>query len=266
MIAIAAFAPRTSTETLRRWLPAALSAAAALGLSLYLALHNYQVDIDVYRMGGQHVLSPNLYSVQFGNSGLEFTYPPFAALLFAVFGLNLGIWPLQAVCAVANVVALAAFVYLSIRIVVPRLQPKQVAWWALLLLGPAIALNPVFNTIGLGQINLVLATLITWDLATPRKIGSRTLPLGVATGLAAAIKLTPLIFVAYLIITRRTRGALNAVITFVACEVFTFLVAPRNSWTYLRMSTQTGPGVAIRFGPTQKPWWDSDLLVQPRGF
>ena len=126
----------------------------------YLALHNYQVDIDVYRMGGQHVLSPNLYSVQFGNSGLEFTYPPFAALLFAVFGLNLGIWPLQAVCAGVNVVALVAFIYLSIRIVVPKLERQQRAWWALLLLGPAIALNPVFNTIGLGQINLVLAILL----------------------------------------------------------------------------------------------------------
>ncbi|HEY1827618.1 MAG TPA: glycosyltransferase 87 family protein, partial [Acidimicrobiales bacterium] len=63
-------------------------------------------------------------------------------------------------------------------------------------------------------------------------IGSRTLPLGIATGIAAAIKLTPLIFVPYLLITRRTRGALNAVITFVACEAITFVITPSDSWTY----------------------------------
>jgi alpha-1,2-mannosyltransferase len=230
MSATAVGARRTSGEGLRQWFPAALSAAGALGLSLYLAARSYQVDIDVYRMGGQHVLSPDLYSVHFG--GLFFTYTPFAALAFAFFGLNLGIWSLQIVWAGANVVALAALIYLSIRIVVPRLLSKLVLRRALLLLLPTLALNPVFNDVGLGQINLVLCLLITWDLATDRRIGAHTLPLGVATGLAAAIKLTPLIFVPYLIITRRTRGARNAVITFIACEAIAFLITPRDSWTY----------------------------------
>ena len=115
---------------------------------------------------------------------------------------------------------------------VPRLQRKQVVRWALLLLLPALALNPVFNTVGLGQINLVLCLLITWDLGTDRRIGSRTVPLGIATGLAAAVKLTPLIFVPYLIVTRRGRGALNAPLTFIACEAIAFLVAPGDSWAY----------------------------------
>jgi alpha-1,2-mannosyltransferase len=232
MSVFAALSPRTSGGALRRWLPAALSAAGALGLSLYLAFRNYQVDIDVYRMGGHHVLLSDLYSVKFGNSGLFFTYTPFAALVFALFGLHLGIWSLQCVWAVTNIVVLAAFIYLSIRIVVPRLQPQQAVRRSLLLLFPALALNPVFTTVGLGQINLVLCLFITWDLATDRKIGSRTLPLGVATGLAAAIKLTPLIFVPYLIITRRARGALYAFMTFIACEVVAFLITPRASWTY----------------------------------
>ena len=232
MSTVTARAHRTATRSLRPWLPAALSAAGALGLSLYLALRTYQVDIDVYRMGGHHLLSPDLYSTRFGNSGLLFTYTPFAALVFALLGLNLGIWSLQCVWAVTNIVALAALVYLSIRIVVPRLQRKQVVRWALLLLLPALALNPVFNTVGLGQINLVLCLLITWDLGTEHRIGSRTLPLGIATGLAAAVKLTPLIFVPYLILTRRGRGAINAIVTFIACQVIAFLVTPGNSWAY----------------------------------
>jgi alpha-1,2-mannosyltransferase len=232
MSAIALFGPHASGRALRRWLPAVLSAAGALGLSLYLAFRNYQVDIDVYRMGGRHLLLSDLYSVKFGNSGLLFTYTPFAALVFASFGLRLGIWSLQCVWAITNIVALAALLYLSIHIVVPRLRRKQVVRWALLLLLPALALNPVFNTVGLGQINLVLCLLITWDLATERRIGSRQLPLGIATGLAAAIKLTPIIFVPYLIITRRARGALYAVITFIACEAVAFFVTPGDSWTY----------------------------------
>jgi alpha-1,2-mannosyltransferase len=232
MSTMAAVAPRTSDDALRQWLPAVLSAVGAVGLSLYLALRNYQVDIDVYRMGGQHVFLPDLYSVQFGHSGLLFTYTPFAALMFALFGMNLSIWSVQLLGAVTNIVALAALVYLSIRIVAPRLQRQQVIRLALLLLLPALALNPVFNTVGLGQINLVLCLLITWDLATDRKIGSRTVPLGVATGLAAAMKLTPLIFVPYLLITRRSRGALHAVITFIACQAIAFLVTPGDSWIY----------------------------------
>ncbi len=178
-------------QTLRQWLPAAFSVTGALGLALYLACRGYQVDIDVYRMGGQHVLLSDLYSVRFANTGLLFTYPPFAALVFAVLGLNLGIWSLQCVWAVTNIVVLAALLYLSIRIVVPRLGRKVAVRWALLLLLPALALNPVFNTVGLGQINLVLCLLITWDLATDRRIGSRRVPLGIATGVAAGHKAHP---------------------------------------------------------------------------
>jgi alpha-1,2-mannosyltransferase len=102
----------------------------------------------------------------------------------------------------------------------------------MLLLLPALALNPVFNTVGLGQINLVLCLLITWDLGTNRRIGRRTSPGGVETGVAAAVTLTPLIFVPYLIITRRVREACNAAVTFLACQSVAFLVSPHNSWSF----------------------------------
>jgi len=217
---------------LRHWSPAAVSIAGALAVSLYLAFHNYQVDIDVYRMGARHVFQPDLYSVRFGNSGLLFTYTPFAALVFALGTLHLGLWALQGVWAVTNVVALGALAYVSIRLVRPGLERAQAVRWASVLVLPGCALNPVLSTIGLGQIDLVLCLLVIWDLATDRRVGSRTVPLGVATGFAAAIKLTPLIFVPYLIVTRRTRGARNAVVTFVACEAVAFIVSPSNSWTY----------------------------------
>lgn len=230
MSAIAALRIRGPRQSALKWTAAALSAAAALGLALYMALRSYQVDIDVYRMGGRHVFLPDLYSVHFG--GLFFTYTPFAALLFALPALNLAISSLQRLWAVTNIVALAGLIYMSIRVVLPSLDRRRVVRWSLILLLPALVLNPVFVTVGLGQINLILCLLVIWDLVGGRKIGPYTIPLGVTTGVTAAIKLTPLIFVPYLLITRRVRGAVNAAVTFAVCEALAYLVSPQASWTY----------------------------------
>jgi alpha-1,2-mannosyltransferase len=73
---------------------------------------------------------------------------------------------------------------------------------------------------------------VMWDLLSERRIGSWQAPLGVATGLAAAVKLTPIFFVPYLILTRRTRGAVTCLITFVVCELVTFLLSPKSSTAY----------------------------------
>ncbi|HXY46090.1 MAG TPA: glycosyltransferase 87 family protein, partial [Acidimicrobiales bacterium] len=75
----------------------------AVGLAIGLALHGNQVDIDVYLMGGAHFLSPNLYS--FTSDRLYFTYPPFAALIFAPLG-QLRRTPAQAIWGLAGVGAL----------------------------------------------------------------------------------------------------------------------------------------------------------------
>ena len=93
-------------------------------------------------------------------------------------------------------------------------------------------LNPVLVTVGFGQVNLVLTLLVLWDLLSERHIGRWHVPLGVATGLAVAIKLTPILFVPYLILTRRARGAFNCMVTFVVCELATFIVSPASSRTY----------------------------------
>ncbi len=217
-------------QMLRAWAPAWLSLALALGWSLFLAVHGKQVDIDVYRFGGRHVFHPDLYSARLGT--LSFTYTPFAALVFALPSLALNTLSLQVLWALTNMVALAGLLYISIRITVPQLERRRVVYWTLLLLTPALLLDPVFINVGLGQINLVLTLMIMWDLAGDHKGGSRRLPLGVATGIAAAIKLTPLIFIPYLVLTRRIRGALNAAVTFVACELLAYLVAPHDSWIY----------------------------------
>ena len=88
----------------------------------------------------------------------------------------------------------------------------------------ALALQtwPVAYTLHLGEVNLILAALIGADLLRPpRGSGGSSAPdgawwQGIGTGLAAGIKLTPLIFVVYLLLTRRIRAAVTAAVTFAA--------------------------------------------------
>lgn len=91
------------------------------------------------------------------------------------------------------------------------------------LCGQALALltRPVAYTLYLGEINLILAALIGTDLLR-RKDGAWWQSIG--TGLAAWIKLTPLIFVAYLVLTGRARAAATA------CAACALTVAAGFAW------------------------------------
>ena len=208
--------------------------AGAIAYGLYIALRTYEVDLGVYlRLGGRYIFTSHLYSFVLPNTSLPFTYPPFAALLFAPWQRTFTtVGSVQTVWTMCNLAALLGVLVLSVRLVRPTLD--RVSTWRLTLALslPALLLNPVLITIGFGQVNLVVTFLVMWDLLSERRIGRRQVPLGIATGLAAAVKLTPLLFVPYLLLTRRWRGALNCVLTFVACELVTFLVSPTPSIAY----------------------------------
>ncbi len=219
---------------LNGWGPALLSIALALAYGLYIALRTYEVDLGVYlRLGGRYVFTSHLYSFVLPNTSLPFTYPPFAALLFAPWQRTFSSVALvQAVWTMCNLAALVGVLVMSLRLVKPSLG--RVATWrlALALSLPALLLNPVLITIGFGQVNLFVTFLVMWDLLSERKVGKRQLPLGVATGVAAAVKLTPLLFVPYLLLTRRWRGAMTCVLTFGVCQLVTFGASPTSSRDY----------------------------------
>ena len=140
----------------------------------------------------------------------------------------------QTVWTLCNLGALIGVLVVSVRAVSPDLS-RTASWrLALALSLPALLLNPVLVTIGFGQVNLVVTFLVMWDLLSGRRVGPSKAPLGLATGIAAAIKLTPILFVPYLVLTRRSRGALVCVATFVTCELVAFLASPTSSmmfWT-----------------------------------
>ena len=77
-----------------------------------------------------------------------------------------------------------------------------------------MALDPVWETLFLGQINLILLALILTDVWLVSR-GSSRLAVGVGVGIAAAIKLTPAIFIVFFLLAGRTRAAFVAAGTFV---------------------------------------------------
>ena len=170
----------------------------------------YPVDLGVYRNGGlivRHVSPPYngteyaLYDWPANNQALKFTYTPFAALFFAV--VSFVPWSvLPRITQVANLIFLFIAAWCTMGALGYRDRRVRLGG---ALLGFAVGLltEPVFRTLYLGQINLLLMAAIIWDLRQPE--GRRWK--GVATGLAAAIKLTPLVFIPYLILTRKYRAA-----------------------------------------------------------
>ena len=208
---------------------AALSVTIIAGLSLYFACV-YQDDFRVYLAGAHNLAGGTLYVRQ--TRGEFFTYPPFAALVFVSLAKISSPVAAQIVWALLNDAALTALIAWSSQAVRPDLPAGRRWLWAAGLAGPAFFLDPVLLSIRHGQVNVLLAALIVWDLAGSRRIGRVTVPLGVATGVAAAIKLTPLIFVPYLLLTRRPGAAWRCAAVFALCEASAFALAPGPSAAY----------------------------------
>ncbi len=227
-----------------RWLLPAGALAFAVVLALWvadLAAHvSYLAamrDLVVYRDGGliarhvapsynAHRASP-LYDWK-GANGVQFTYPPFAAVIFAVGS----VLPWTALRGAMTVASLAALV-LSLWLVFGALRYRdRVRLGATLGISAlALATEPVQQTLSLGQVNLLLMLLVVADLLAVRDTRPRWWQ-GVGIGIAAGVKLTPLIFIPYLLLTRRYRQAATAAGTFVVTILLGWAVLPRDSGTY----------------------------------
>ncbi|MEU7318343.1 glycosyltransferase 87 family protein [Streptomyces sp. NPDC007083] len=151
------------------------------------------IDLMVYRAEGQAVLDGHdLYAMRATYADLPATYPPFAALLFLPLTLP-EVPVLRAAATVANLGLLVALAHLSLRLLNRPLHvPRPAA--ALGVAAVAVWCEPVWTTLRYGQINLLVATLVLWDLT--RRPGQRWA--GVGIGVAAGIKLTPALFAVFL--------------------------------------------------------------------
>ena len=212
----------------------AASLLTALVGTLGWTYHRRQVDLEVYLMGARHLRDPHLYALTLSGVRLPFTYPPFSTVFFWPLGLMTT--PIAgAVWAVINLGALAAIIAIALLQVRPdaRDEAARVPWWLVFtLVGPAVLLEPVMLDLSFGQVNLVLLALVFVDVTSRVRIAGRRVPRGIGVGVAAAIKLVPLIFVPFLLVTRQFRAAVTSLLTFAVCAAVAFVVNPSASVSF----------------------------------
>ncbi|MGC3995219.1 MAG: glycosyltransferase 87 family protein [Propionicimonas sp.] len=208
----------------------------------WLDLRVYRAAIDAALSGG------SLYDVALpdpGSAPAPFLYPPFAALLGAPFSvLPLGsaatIW---ALCQLAMAGLLVGVLARSqgwpgaVRSIGTALTAGLV--WVLF-----VGSRPVLAGVLLGQVSLLVTTLVVIDLmALPPRWK------GVLVGLAGAVKLTPMVFLAYFLVTRQWRAAVNALVAFLAATALGFAVWPADSlryWTSVILDAARVPGLGAQ--------------------
>jgi len=193
---------------------------------------NHFFDLGIYRDAMRWWAEGNfLYDFSRPNPTqgvLDFTYPPFAALLLrplAWLTMPEAVWAY-------SIVAVAAFAASMWWLVRPIADRHGLSRWFGFGLAVVLAtgLEPIREAYTFGQINFVLWALILLDLLVLLPRGSRFV--GVGIGLATAIKLVPAIFILYLLVTRRWRAAAVAAGTAVAVTLLTWAVAPQESWVF----------------------------------
>ncbi|WP_344531789.1 glycosyltransferase 87 family protein [Streptomyces albiaxialis] len=151
------------------------------------------IDLMVYRAEGWAVRNgDDLYAMRATEADLPMTYPPFAGLLFLPLTM-VGVADMRALATLANLVLMVALIHLSLRLAGRPLRvPRPAA--TLFLASFAVWCEPMWTTLRYGQINLLLAVLVLWDLSRGRDHRWA----GVGIGIAAGVKLTPALFVVFL--------------------------------------------------------------------
>ena len=210
---------------------AALAAAVTVFLSVAAVRHGF-FDLQVYygaltywaRDGGE------IYDFLRPGTQYGFTYPPFAALVM----LPMAYLPWNAAIVVSVTLTVLASAVVIWRLLDPVARRSGwTRWFALAVaLCLAAAYEPMRETVNFGQVNMLLLFLVAVDLLWLLPARSRWA--GVGIGLATAIKLTPGIFIVYLLVTGRWRAAATsvgtaAVATLVAAGLFPD--ASREFWT-----------------------------------
>lgn len=221
-----------------------LAAAAALGDTAWRLFGHtpYRIDIDIYQMGGRAWLDGLplyrggvLFHTPIGLN-LPFTYPPLAAIVFSPFA-----WLRMPAASVAITLLTLTLLIVSTLIVLTRLDVWDTStvlpgpawlrrlWLTVLIVAPAaIWLEPINSNFAFGQINAVLMTLVVAD-CFPRRT---PWPRGALLGLGIALKLTPAVFLLYLVLRRDNRAAFTALASFAAATAVGFALAWDDSWEY----------------------------------
>jgi alpha-1,2-mannosyltransferase len=225
------------------WLAFALSVAVYAHLSIAVQHQPFHVgarhlrffDLRVYRGAALRLLHGRSIYDRPIVQHLGFTYPPFAALVFTPLAL-VSLGAAKGLVTVLNIAALVFTLRRTFAITRPVAGRRALiataastAWpLAALAAAAALWLEPVSVALGYGQVDLLIVALVVLDISRPDGARGK----GAAIGIAAAIKLTPLLFLAYLLLSGRRRGALTGVLTFIATIAISFVLVPGDAGRY----------------------------------
>lgn len=182
------------------------------------------IDLQVYVYAVDDMLAgKDIYATTTPFWNLYFIYPPIAAILMVPLAVGPYwmwqlLWTLLLVWAQQSVLK---------RCGVPR-------GWVLGLVGVAVvlAVEPIRTTLGYGQVNTLLMALVVADLLPDRPHEKRRIPQGTLVGLAAAIKLTPALFVVFAFLLGRRRMAWTAIISFGAFTLIGAIFQWSQTWQF----------------------------------
>lgn len=190
-----------------------------------------------------------------------FTYPPFAMLTM----LPMAVLPWPVVFTTSWIASCAVTLVLLYWLLRPVVQRYGWPMWFVLTVAMILAagLEPVHETVSFGQVNLLLLVVVVGDFVLMVGPGRRFA--GVGVGLATAVKLTPGVFILYLLLARKFRAAALACGTFAGATILAMAVAPNASlefWTQAVLDTdrvgalsyasnQSWEGFVARLHPTR---------------
>ncbi len=164
------------------------------------------IDLQVYVYAVKDMLAgKDIFTTTTPFWRLYFIYPPIAAILMTPLALGpYAFWQL---------VWTGGLVWAQQSVLKRCGAPRG---WKLGLLGIAVllAVEPIRTTLGYGQVNTILMALVVADLLPDRPERRSRIPQGVLIGLAAAIKLTPALFVIFMFLIGKRRAAITAIISF----------------------------------------------------
>ncbi|WP_394363347.1 glycosyltransferase 87 family protein [Amycolatopsis sp. SB7-3] len=236
----------------------------------------WMADFQVYHEVAKAVFDDvPLYELKVDTAtltGVAFTYPPFSAVVFTPLSwLPAGF--AEVLWTYASLLGLGVILWISFGLAGVTARNRRLR---LVVLGMVAApvLTPVLMNLMLGQVNIFIVLLVLLDFS--RRMPERGR--GVLIGVAAGMKLTPLIFIGYLLCTGRRKSALRATAAFGGTVAVGFLVLPGDSSAYwlrgLLLDTgrvtdisaavnQSLPGLFARLAgsATAPGWWLPACLV-----
>lgn len=198
----------------------------------YTGLDVVGIDDSVYRTavrewwrGG----NPYATGLDANLAGTPFTYPPFALLLMSPLGW-LGYVAVHNTMTLLTATGVAIMSFTVAHAIFRPVETK--GWWrwfaaCVLVAGALRSGNAVLSALSLGQVSIIVMALCLTDVVLLR----HTRAFGVLIAIAAAVKVTPALFIVFLFAFDRRAGT-RALVCATLFTLLPVLVLPSATWRY----------------------------------